>query len=576
MASGTASTVDDWQTIQNPAVSDWQTVDARPVNPGVLSRAASFVGDTLSKTAHSMNPENIMAQAGNIDTGLGHGQVDWDSVKKLIPNPVAFAKDTYQKLSSGDVSGAIANIAPLLFIKGGPEVTEATGDAAESAANAVKNSPVVAGAKAAAPAIIKNLPVLGKPITAATNAFQDAVAAARDKAASNARDAAVAAQRANPRPSLADQAGIMGDPAPAAAPSGISPADIAVARQQLIDKIAARRAANTTPPARVSQAQQQGVNLKPSTPEPPTPLSLTPEQRLDLAIQQASKIAARQRPPIAKDITPPVTVGLPSTKAVAASVETEAPASTPSRAGAAPDPQAEDTKLLDGIAQGQTGKATATFARLTPEQQLKARIIASNIKKASTPEPVTAAPEPVSPATTSVNPSQSVQAPTVSSAPATIDELRAKVEAAKPEYYQPTGRATNGRIVPTPAELGKGISGDPDSSATLRVAGSENEKAFNVADFLFNKGVKNPAILDEIPTDEEFMEMARQHGKAVGNAVPQNKYQSTLHDKTLDLAKAHLQKMTDDEENGIPPQYRDASEPDLMELLKQSIATAKK
>jgi len=138
------------------------------------------------------------------------------------------------------------------------------------------------------------------------------------------------------------------------------------------------------------------------------------------------------------------------------------------------------------------------------------------------------------------------------------------------EYYEPTGRARNGRVVPTPAELGFRIAGDPDGSATLRVAGSENEKAFNAADYYFQN--RDPGALDQIRTDEEFMEQARQHGLRVGNAVPKNPYRTTLKGKTLELMKAHFRKMVEDEANGIAPRYEKQAEPeDYSDLLIRSL-----
>ena len=196
------------------------------------------------------------------------------------------------------------------------------------------------------------------------------------------------------------------------------------------------------------------------------------------------------------------------------------------------------------------------IARATPQRLQALKGIADRINAESQVTTTAAAPT----------------APVAPPAPAAQPSV-AEIANPKAEYYRPTGRATNGRVVPTPKELGFGIEGDPDSSATLRVAGSENEKAFNIADYLFNNGIRSPEILDQIPTDEDFMEAARLHGQSVGNAVPKNAYATTLHGKTLDLAKAHLAKMGEDEENGIPPKYAPKTEPDdFSDALQQSIA----
>lgn len=155
---------------------------------------------TLRKTAEKMNIGNILdtvAEAGrlaengkvipnsptfDLKTGkMSHDDEDTTGsvLKSLIPNPIEWAKDTYQKLADHDYSGAASNIIPLLFAKGGPEAAEAVSTKAAALTDAAKTQ---AGALAKAGiAVAPSLPYgIGKTVTAVqkfTDVYSKAVAA---------------------------------------------------------------------------------------------------------------------------------------------------------------------------------------------------------------------------------------------------------------------------------------------------------------------------------------------------------------------------------------------------------------
>ena len=145
------------------------------------------------------------------------------------------------------------------------------------------------------------------------------------------------------------------------------------------------------------------------------------------------------------------------------------------------------------------------------------------------------------------------------------------------EHYQPTNRATNNRIVPTPDELGVGVysKSGPNAAANVRVLASENEKAFNIADYAFQNGIKDPRIFDAMDPElrQRVTDEALDHGRKMGNAVPRTGYNTPINGTTAELAKLHLQHMVDNEAAGKPPVAENPAkgETDLTEPLQRSI-----
>ena len=161
------------------------------------------------------------------------------------------------------------------------------------------------------------------------------------------------------------------------------------------------------------------------------------------------------------------------------------------------------------------------------------------------------------------------------------------------EHYQPTNRATNNRIVPTPVELGyRGVysAEGPQGESWVRHMASQNEKAFNAADYAFQNGARDPRIFDNFTpkSAEDFRQEMLLHAKEIGNAHPRftvegtdsagnaivkGGYATPLQGMSADLAKAHLQRMVDNDAAGKPPVAEGPakSETDLTEPLQRSI-----
>lgn len=120
--------------------------------------------------------------------------------------------------------------------------------------------------------------------------------------------------------------------------------------------------------------------------------------------------------------------------------------------------------------------------------------------------------------------------------------------------------------IPTPKDLGFGVYADmvPDDSSTLAHIQAQNEKAYNVADYAFNSGIRDPKVFDMLDEEQrkDLVHEALAHGNKVGNPIPASTefedngaakkgtgYKTGLSGHSLRLAKAHLEKMAQDEIN---------------------------
>lgn len=339
-----------------PASSDLHIVDSQPLpdNRGTVQKAGDFVADTFSKTAHNMNIGNVLDSLSKIDDAFKQGGIHdaIDKAREAGVRPSDFVSSLYDKIRGGDYSGAAADIIPFAFGAEGAtgKATEAAGAAAEATANAARTAADYTGAavKGAATnagehglATVASA-ALGHPHLAAgilaRDIAQGAIPAIKAKIAERAAaadaaamDARVAAQRANPRPSLADQAGIQPEPPVSAPPiEPIVPA--APTARALVP--AGPPPAIPIPPGRVPLWQQKGIQAEP-------PLSVPP-------------IEPMQPPPRAPRTATPVVA-----------------ATTP----------VADPALLDGISQSLTKKP---FAKLNAQEQATVQSLASK----ATPKPV--------------------------------------------------------------------------------------------------------------------------------------------------------------------------------------------
>lgn len=381
MATSTVSSRQGWDTTVDHApltpsaatTESWDTTANHvPAQPsGSTDTLATYLPRTSSKLARNLNLQNTLDAVGEIDNKLGQGDYAgaWESIKGLVPGIIAHPLDTvhavYQKAAEGDYSGATADLITHALVLHGafegvrgvmPESARAAvsetvnkgTDAASKVTDAV--GPYAAGVKAAAPAVVRNLPVVGKPVGAALDAFtsaRDAYTAAR---AQQARDALVAQSRANPRSSLAEQAGIQpGGPTPIPTVQPIAP-DIAALRAKLEARMQQNQAAN-------APAAEAGAMSTPSPPAEDTALLD------DIARGQTGKSFAKLDPKaqamvrsLAQRVTqgatpaaeaqPPAPTSLATAPSQTASAPVPAPGSSVSPP-AAVVPAQQTTSLLD-------------------------------------------------------------------------------------------------------------------------------------------------------------------------------------------------------------------------------------
>lgn len=115
-----------------------------------------FIPATIHKTQQKMSLENPLSELqradqmmtprdGSILPDVSHLIPNPDKpneetvgsiVKNLIPNPAEIAMDTYHKLKNSDLSGALSNLLPYAFLKGGPEAIEGAKPYMKTAADA--------------------------------------------------------------------------------------------------------------------------------------------------------------------------------------------------------------------------------------------------------------------------------------------------------------------------------------------------------------------------------------------------------------------------------------------------------
>lgn len=136
-----------------------------------------FIPATIHKTQQNMSLENPLSGLRRADQMMtpSNGSVLPDVsrlipnpdrpneetvgsiVKNLIPNPAEIAMDTYHKITSGDYSGALSNILPFAFVKGGPEAVEGAKPYVKSGARATADY-VPPAAKAAYKSGVASIP----------------------------------------------------------------------------------------------------------------------------------------------------------------------------------------------------------------------------------------------------------------------------------------------------------------------------------------------------------------------------------------------------------------------------------
>lgn len=283
----------------------YSAADIQPKVGGVVSTlakslvgpmtAGKFAQDTASKTAHNMNVENVLSQIDEEhDLDERHSPSDFinqglhdiplAALSPMTPFLSRFAKDTWDKLHSGDYSGVAANLLPWVLQAGGGEAGDAAAFAAKQpkeAFSGLSDTPIGAGAKAVAPAVLRNLPVVGKPLTAGYDAFKASRAAYQESqgaqaatAAQAESDARIAAQRASGRVSLADQAGIQPTPQAVAQPITFTPEELAQIKADTQAKITARKQAQPAPTS---------TQVAPPTPQQPPAVPATPDLRDGIA-----------------------------------------------------------------------------------------------------------------------------------------------------------------------------------------------------------------------------------------------------------------------------------------------------
>lgn len=473
--------------------------------PGIVSRFFSGVGDTLSKTAQKLNIENTLDAIENIGDRMRAG--DWGAIKDAVdflpqmrvgdqrgplPQQTADLQDTYQKIKTGDYSGAAADVLPYVLVNAGPSAVDATSNAVSAGINASK--PIVQGVKAATPAIIRNLPVVGKPVAAGWDAFQAGRQAFQDARAQQQSDAAVQAQRANPTQPLWQQAGTQPtNPEPPKGPE-LSDADLADIRAQWQQKMQARKSAVTS-----SDPQQQ-------TPQPPVSLLD------DIARAQAGKAYAKLTPgQQAKAQSIAQRMLSRSTPAA------EAPSQpTPTPEATAPSPAAPAPPQKPGSGVSAPSAVPPASGGATYSQP--------NASGSSTPD----------------------------SRGTTLDGMLAQVQ-----YYPPgaakdiptpaqLGYGVYGEMLPDDSSTLRHIQAENEKAYNAADYAFRNgitdPRIFDLLDSTQRK---------------QFMQEALDHGRMVGNPTPQTAYRTGLDGHTLRLAKAHLTKMVsdaDNDPNGAQPQ----------------------
>lgn len=357
--------------------------------PGFFSRAASLIGDTLSKTAGKLNIENTLDSIEDIGDRMRNG--DWSSIRDALnflpqmhvgdsrgpaPQQTAELQDTYQKIKGGDYSGAAANVLPYILANAGAVPTEgianaagATGTAIRGAARAVATNPPRFSDIAPFGIAGEVIPGVGwktgAGIGAAQKIIRSGVAGAQDALAERATNLAAAAQRANPRPSLPQQAGLQSsDPGP------IPPV------QPIPPQYPTNRAATpaTAPRTRVSLPQQAGVQG--TTPEVPQGPNLTDAELAQIRADWQQKMQQRKAASTASPA--PANDGFTSDLATGrVSLPAQSPpAGFAARTANGQVPQPEDVNLLDDIARAQAGKP---FQKLSPQQQTVVQSLAQRM-----------------------------------------------------------------------------------------------------------------------------------------------------------------------------------------------------
>lgn len=553
------------------------TVDpsaVQPLQPGTNIVGTPFlsgVRDTASKFLKQMNVENLLSHIGQADDLAGQGRwaEAWETLKDVVPGSQdflgnqqpfqpqkEFVQDTVDKFKQGDYSGGTANLLTVAAMNAhhAPAAVDALGrvtetprdvvataakGAARGAVEAAKTPPGAASEAATTAATLafgRAGYAAAKGVKAAKVAYgavQGAREALADRAAQNAMDARVAAQRAAPGPTQAEQAGVTLAPTPQAPSPPVEPIppDAAALAQQ--------RSARQEINARIVAARQQGAT-SPTGPAGPSPELLdqiaqaykqNPRARFarlpaaeqvivqslarKVAADEAAKAAAPQvsgPSPVVSPQGAPVPPALPA--APPAPEATPAPAATPVATPSSPEAQA----LVPTAQSAVSPAATAPPAPAESPSQLTGRMLVIPSAKGT-----------------------------------------AHVPEGAIEYYPGGGPAH----VPTPGEMGFGRyvpEGTAMDSSTLAHIQAENHKAYNAASFAYRQGIRDPSLLDDMtePEKREFMNGsgdqpgALQHGREVGNPTPKTKYQanrqtgSILDGNTLTLAKAHLQKMLEE------------------------------
>lgn len=500
---------------------------AQQEQPSFWSRVGGAIANTLSKTAHNLDVTPMPDKIGEADDLAGQGRWGdaWNTIRDLLPGgspsqqvlgnqqgttlqeQIDFAKDTYNKAKSGDVSGTAANLLTAALLNGHhlapaasaalDAISKAGSSAAETVSNALQ-SPTGAGAKAFAKAIVpeiaktipgvKGIVAAAEKASAAKRAAQEAYATAAaqnapttEPVAEPAAEAQTAAQPNQPTSSTS-AAAPSAPPEPALDPEFLDQVARAQAKKPFAKLTPAEQASVRTLATRLSAQASQEVQRvsEPTTAAPPE----------DLAENPRSAASAEQTPAGSS----------PAAPAAASSLPESAPAPETS-----PSPAAEPA-AVQGNSQAQVTAA--------------------------------AAPEP--------------------SASRTTPPLSAEVMAQRQQMY-PEGGPTH---IPTPAEVGFGVYTNirPEDSSTLLHIRAENEKAFKAADFAFKNGITDPNDLAAMTEDQKRAFMngspdkpgALQHGRTVGNPTPKTKYRtnpqtgSILDGHTLRLAQAHLAKMVAD------------------------------
>lgn len=465
-------------------------VSSQPL-PSPPVTASGLYGEALSKTAKNMNVENVLEKIGNIDTALGHGDVDWDSIKSLIPNPIAFAKDTWNKVQSGDMTGAAANLLPLMMMRTPAAVEEATPtltNAADNAGTFVKGAAkglanvrkdvgvhVGAGLASQVPVVGHGVALAleggnalyraGQGVNAAFDARSAAQAAAERQAAT---EAAIADSRANPRIPSWQQAGTQ-----------------------------------TTNPV--------APEIQPITP---------------------AAASARQMAPMG----PP-----------APSVEPRpVQLSTPAIPVAAPEPivpSGPDPQVLDDLTSWSTNGKVSSFSKVKDSVSRQQILDLAGKLKPTQAQPETSAPASTPPPPVTSAPVVEPQVPEKSIA----QQLKDLVQPDEDEEKA----ITPGTYWPTPQQIGMKEPWPTGDAGVTRHYINAYNKGANAADFVLNNKsgaspTTDPRVFDlDATKTQDFMDKAWDHGLGQGNPIP-GKYTKPLGGDSLRFAKAYLQHFVDE------------------------------